>query len=339
MAVMSKMLGSALALAASVAASPVSPRSQIITKVSRDDPVRIIIDTDVQLEPMINASFADPGILRAGDGLWYAFATNNPNTGFNVPRASAPEPLGPWERIDGDAMPDLGWTNGEDYWAPDVRELPDGSYIMYFSGTFPGERHCVGVSRSATPEGPYEPDAEPWNCDHDLGGSIDPAGFFDEATGKMYVTYKIDGNALGNGGSCNNGIPPINNTPLMLQEVDAEDGSTKIGDAIEIMGLVEADGPVIEAPNIVEIDGTYVLFFSSGCYDGDGYSTKYAWADSVTGPYTRATETLLQSPDLGLRGPGGATSTEEGLKFLALHGYCGDSGRCFYVVPFEFEQD
>lgn len=84
------------------------------------------------------------------------------------------------------------------------------------------------------------------------------------------------------------------------------------------------------------VAGVYVLFFSTGCYDGEGYQTKYAYSSSVEGPYIRANETLLETPDLGLVGPGGATSTEDGTLILALHGYCG-STRCMYVVEYEVE--
>lgn len=316
-----------LSLACSVVASP-------YPRFSKRD-FKVIIDTDQILEPSLAGSFADPGLVQAGDGKWYAFATES--NGAHVPVAVADEPLGDWTRLEQDAMPDIGWTSGIDFWAPDVRRLSDGSYIMYFSGRYPGDRHCIGISRSSEVTGPYEPDPGPFVCELDRGGNIDPAGFLDEQTGKRYVTYKIDGNAVGNGGSCGNTVEPIVDTPLMLQEVDVGDGSTSIGDPVAILHLEpETEGPVIEAPNIVYIEGVYVLFYSSGCYDGDGYKTRYAYASSVSGPYTRAPETLLETPDLGLVGPGGATSTEDGTLILALHGYCGDK-RCMYVVEYEVE--
>ncbi|CRK23815.1 hypothetical protein BN1708_018068, partial [Verticillium longisporum] len=49
----------------------------------------------------------------------------------------------------------------------------------------------------------------------------------------------------------------------MLQEV-GPDGFTKIGNPVQILDRTEADGPLVEAPDIVRLeDGTYVLFFSS----------------------------------------------------------------------------
>lgn len=132
-------------------------------------------------------------------------------------------------------------------------------------------------------------------------------------------------------------MKPVVDTPLQLQEVDAADGSTPIGDAVTLLDLdPDSDGPVIEAPDIVSVGGVYVLFFSAGCYDGDGYEVRYAYASDVGGPYTRAPEPLLQTADLGLVGPGGATGTDDGTLVLALHGYCGDI-RCMYVVEYEIE--
>lgn len=308
-----------------------SPRPNGLSK--RD--FKVLIDTDAQLEPALPASFADPSIIRGDDGIWYAFATNS--GGVHVPMAHTRDPLGKWTRLAQDAMPDLGWTSGKDFWAPDVRQLPDGSYIMYFSGRVPGDKHCIGVARSESVTGPYKPDPQPLICPLNRGGAIDPSGFYDEATEKRYITYKVDGNAMGHGGSCGNSVAPIVDTPLMLQQVDNDDGSTLIGAPRPILHLRKEDGPVIEAPNIVKIDCKYVLFFSSGCFDGNGYKTKYAYASKPEGPYVRAGETLLESPDLGLAGPGGATSTEDGKLILALHGYC-DGGRCMYVVPYDVQQ-
>lgn len=189
-----KIVGLALLLAASASASPrASPPSFLrFTKprVKQGD-LKIIIDTNQTLVPSLQGPFADPGIIRADDGKWYAFSTQGP-TG-NVPVAVADQPLGNWTKLDQDAMPDDGWTSGKDFWAPDVRKLNDGTYVMYFSGRFPGSSHCIGVSRSDNVTGPYEPDPEPFACPLEDGGAIDPAGFYDEATGRRYVMYKVDG--------------------------------------------------------------------------------------------------------------------------------------------------
>jgi beta-xylosidase len=103
------------------------------------------------------------------------------------------------------------------------------------------------------------------------GGAIDPSGFQD-ADGTRYVVYKIDGNNIGHGGSCNNGVAPIVPTPIMLQQVES-DGITLVGGAQEILTNGEYDGPLVEAPSLSRISDPssaggqlYILFFSSNCF-------------------------------------------------------------------------
>ncbi|KAI9149212.1 hypothetical protein HJFPF1_11261 [Paramyrothecium foliicola] len=294
--------------------------------------------------------FPDPCILQAEDGVWYSFATNA--NGKHIQVAKAEDPLGEWELLGHDAMPYKAWTSGRNFWAPDVRRVGDGTYIMYYSGHRPQGKHCVGIARSRTVAGPYVPDDEPWECPLEIGGAIDPSGFEDPATGRRYVVYKVDGNAIGHGGSCNNMAEPQAATPIMLQEVDALDGSTKIGPPVAILDRTVDDGPLVEAPNLVRSarDGRYLLFFSSHCFTNPAYDVKFAWADAIEGPYyrgqgvTNGNDTagedgsLIRTGDFGLRGPGGMTSTvgralhgED--EVMLLHGRCGWR-RCMYALPY-----
>ncbi|KAH7318585.1 glycosyl hydrolase [Stachybotrys elegans] len=277
------------------------------------------------VQPKLAEDFPDPCVIQGDDGDWYAFATSG--NGHKVQMARASDILGDWERLDQEAVNNSAWTTGRNFWAPDVRRLEDGSYIMYFSGEVPDERkHCVGVARSQNITGPYTLDEDPWECPLEEGGAIDPSGFRDPATGRTYVVYKVDGNAAGSGGDCGAVMPDVGGTPLMLQEVSPEDGSLKIGDTVVILDRIgEEDGPLVEAPNLVRAaDGRYVLFYSAHCFTDPAYNVRYAWSDSVAGPYVRAPP-LVQTPDFGFEGPGGMTSTtgrvEEGEdEVLLLHG-------------------
>ncbi|EEY14086.1 glycosyl hydrolase family 43 protein [Verticillium alfalfae VaMs.102] len=244
--------------------------------------------------------FPDPCILQDDDGLWYSFATNS--GGRNVQAAVAPDSLGPWTYLDGDAMPDHSWTSG----ATRGRRRPAYGQTTATFFSFRGElpdadgRHCVGVALADSMTGPYRPMPEPWACHLDQGGAIDPAGFHDAGTGRRYVVYKVDGNHDGNGGDCGNSVDPVVSTPIMLQEV-GPDGFTKIGNPVQILDRTEADGPLVEAPDIVRLeDGTYVLFFSSWCYASDKYNINYAVSRRVEGPYIRSLRPLLQTGDYGL---------------------------------------
>jgi beta-xylosidase len=282
-------------------------------------------------QPELRLDFPDPAIIQDTDGTWYSFATNS--NGKHVQAARAPDPAGPWTWLDVELLPDGGWTTGLNTWAPDIRRVGTG-YVMYYSGEVPGAggRHCIGAATSKTILGPYAPKAEPFACPLDQGGAIDPSGFFDVATRKRYVTYKVDGNNIGHGGDCNNGVEPLVGTPLVLQEV-AADGLTPVGAPVTIMDRIAEDGPLVEAPNIARTtDGTYILFFSSHCFTDPNYDVKYATAKSVTGPYTRGGRALLKSGDFGLSGPGGATSVSSGGK-IVFHANC-EKGRCLYAADY-----
>ncbi|KAK4246286.1 glycoside hydrolase [Corynascus novoguineensis] len=194
--------------------------------------------------------------------------------------------------------------------------------------------HCIGAATSTTsPLGPYtplSPDDRPLICPSGAGGAIDPAAFADPATGRHYVVYKVDGNAMGSGGECNNGVAPFRRTPIVLQEIEvttttnadgAGMGVRLVGDGVELLDRDdEVDGPLVEAPDLLYSpprtaesrggsDGEkgerdterYVLFYSNHCWDGPGYSVNYAVAEgNITGPYKReATATAAGSGEKG----------------------------------------
>lgn len=143
--------------------------------------------------------------------------------------------------------------------------------------------------------------------DCSAGGAIDPAAFVD-TDGSLYLVWKVDGNNIGHGGNCNNGVDPIVPTPIMIQQLTADGTAFAAGSsATQVLDRGDADGPLIEAPSLVKKDGTYVLFFSSNCYSGSLYDVSYATASSVLGPYTKSSAALLVtgSPYSQLYSPGG----------------------------------
>ena len=183
--------------------------------------------------------------------------------------------------------------------------------------------HCLGVAASQSIAGPYVPRQKPWICPDPAtqGGAIDPDGFFDVSTGKQYVTYKVDGNSIGHGGSCNNDIAPIIPTPIMLQEVE-QDGISLIGSPIPILDRDDFDGPLIEAPALYRSDeGIYFLFYSSNCFTTPLYDVAFATATNISGPYTKSGRPLLitgDGPDLV--GPGGLDIITNG-NMVLFHGH------------------
>lgn len=201
--------------------------------------------------------------------------------------------------------------------------------------------HCFGAATSSNIEGPYTPTSDdPIACPLDQGGAIDAASFRDD-DGTRYITYKIDGNAIGSGGYCNNGDGTAK-TPIMLQKVQ-EDGVTLIDGPVQILTNDRADGPLVEAPSMVKSDGNYILYFSSQCYTDDRYDTSYATSSSLSGPFTKAALPLLENlkgSKNGYYGSGGADADADGTH-IVFHAYASEAAiggrRSMYVGTVGFD--
>ena len=283
--------------------------------------------------PVFPDNFPDPSFIQdPTDNSWYAFSTTS--AGQNVPTAHSPD-FNTWTIIDGyDALPTVGaWSTGANVWAPDVVQLSNGNFVLYYTATSTQDpsAHCIGAATSTNAKGPYTPIDASIACPTDQGGAIDPAGFADvpdaSGTPHQYVVYKIDGNSIGPGGNCNNGNGPesgLKDTPIMLQEVSPTDGYSTIGEPVTILHRGAADGPLVEAPSLVRVDnggsGLYVLFFSSNCYAGPYYDTSYATStNGVTNggqPYQKSAQPLLVTGTGGLYSPGGLDVGVDGSKVL-----------------------
>ncbi|KAF7712585.1 Arabinan endo-1,5-alpha-L-arabinanase [Penicillium ucsense] len=282
----------------------------------------------------INSDFADPSVISTGDGH-YAFATGG--NGVNVQMAHSTD-LTNWELMSGhDAMPGPypSWVAGSPaIWAPDVIQRDDGKFIMYVSASASQDasKHCVGAAVADQVTGPYTLEQSPLACPLDKGGAIDADGFKDGNT--YYVVYKVDGNSLNQGST-------LNPTPIMLQQLNS-DGVTPNGDPVQLIDRDNNDGPLVEAPSLVNVGGTYYLTFSSNWYNTPKYDVSYAIASSVTGPYNK-----VQYPDApllvsghsssagALSGPGGADFNGDGSK-IVFHAFKNgkniDDGRAMYVA-------
>ena len=192
---------------------------------------------------------------------------------------------------------------------------------MYYSASVassPG-KHCIGAATASNLEGPYSPYATPLFCDLASGGAIDPNSFTDPVSGTQWVVYKVDGNSLGHGGACGNSVQPIVPTPIILQQVSAQDGVSIIGAGYEVAVNTGSDASSVEAPALLYTPSsrTYTLFFNSGCFTETSYSVQYATSSgSITGPYYRNPSPLLTTGTLGVYIPGGVDVVKDGSKMI-----------------------
>lgn len=260
---------------------------------------------------MAGQNFPDPSVIKVGSS-WYGFATNGKDSKGNMMhiQMATTADFKTWTYNDGtDGMPTLAsWIDAASprVWAPDVSQLADGSFVMYYTAALKSKTnlHCLGVATSKHVQGPYKDSSStPWVCPTAQGGAIDPSGYLN-SDGTRWVVYKIDGNAIGHGGVCGNTVAPIVSTPIMLQQVNAADGVTKIGSPVQLITNGKYDGPVTEAPSLSYLDGKYVLFFSSNCFATPKYDVSYATATNIKGPYTKYGPLFVTGTD-GMTAPGG----------------------------------
>ena len=104
---------------------------------------------------------------------------------------------------------------------------------------------------------------------------------------------------------------------------------TFVGGSVTILdndGL--SDQGVVEAPSLVRVGGTYILFFSSGCFTTSNYTVSYATSSDIKGPYERAAKPLFETGDYDLLAPGGMDIDLDG-KHMLFHADYGH-GRTLY---------
>ncbi|MDX1993270.1 MAG: glycoside hydrolase family 43 protein [bacterium] len=305
----------------------------IIPAQAQDSTPEAETSIDTYTNPVLDRDFPDPDVLVV-DGAYYAYATNTDIDGqpINIQVARS-EDLVTWEYV-GEALPDLHpWARQEfgPQWAPEVTTTDDG-YLMYFVTRLAlgdGGIQCIGTAISAAPEGPFEPvGAEPFICQQDEGGSIDPSSFVD-ADGRRYVLWKNDGNSQGRP------------TWLYIQPV-SEDGLTLEDEPVRLLTVDQPwEGNLIEAPTLWLHDDRYYLFYSANAYDSRNYGVGYAVSDDLLGPYEKPQrEALLETriPE-GIVGPGGQDIVldEDGNTWMLYHNWMGGGYRAMSLVALDWE--
>jgi arabinan endo-1,5-alpha-L-arabinosidase len=152
-------------------------------------------------------TFADPSVIRAKDGYWYAYGTTDPlregeGTRHIIPTARSTD-LVNWTYV-GDAFIDStlpSWAAPDAaLWAPDIRYL-DGTYYLYYvvtqtTVTDEPNDNAIGVATAPSPTGPWTdsggPVVGPRRGDSgnpgDFKWTFDPSEFTDR-DGTRYLYY------------------------------------------------------------------------------------------------------------------------------------------------------
>jgi len=227
--------------------------------------------------PVMDADFPDPAVLRAQDGFYYAYATQTQRQGrwINIQVARSRD-LTHWRHL-GDALaakPRWARTT-QDFWAPHV--VRNGSrYLMYFSAKpdSADERHglCLGVATAKSPAGPFTDMGRPLQCGEGFV-NIDPMAFDDPATGKRLLYW-------GSGFA-----------PIKVQEL-ARDGMrfaprSAPRDLVWPNPVKGAFPVLVEGSWVIRRGGYYYLFYSGDncCGPKADYAVMVARSRSATGPF------------------------------------------------------
>jgi len=110
-------------------------------------------------------TYADPSVIKAKDGYWYAYATSDPlregQTEIVPMHVARSADLVRWEYLGPifSAANRPAWADPTSFfWAPDIRFL-NGRYVLYYTVTNtadnPGDDSAIGVATAPTPAGPW----------------------------------------------------------------------------------------------------------------------------------------------------------------------------------------
>ena len=281
-----------------------------------------LAQTVTNRQPVIDMSAPDPTVIRAEDGTFYLYATEDMR---NVPIFHSAN-LVDWKLV-GTAFTDNSrpkWLPKGGIWAPDIQRVGGKYHLYYAKSVWGGEWDAgIGVAVSNNPAGPFV-DRGCMFTSKQIGiqNCIDP--FYIEDGGKKYLFF----------GSFH-GIYGV--------ELTADGLHVKQGAKPR-----EVAGTFMEATYIRRRGGYYYLFGSTGtCCEGarSTYRITIGRSKSLFGPYVdKAGQRLLDNhynilldKDDSVLGPGhnaGLITDDAGNDYMLYHGFKAsdpDAGRVVWL--------
>lgn len=212
--------------------------------------------------PVVATSLPDPTIIKANDGTFYLYATENTR---NVPIYKSKN-LVDWKFV-GTAFTDLTRPTFEPnggIWAPDINYI-NGKYVLYYSmSVWGGEETCgIGVAVADNPEGPFTDMGKMFRS-NEIGVTNSIDQFYIEDNGKKYLFW---GSFRG------------------IYAIELSDDGLSIKPGAEKQQIA---GTAFEGTYIYKRNGYYYLFASWGtCCEGvnSTYKLVAGRSTSLFGPY------------------------------------------------------
>jgi hypothetical protein len=262
--------------------------------------------------PLSPLDTPDSDVVRLG-GTYYAFSTGD---GFdNIPVMITTD-LSSWPQtllfnpdvrdalpcqtgtVQGGTCQISAWAtrapgNGSP-WSPSMIQV-GGEFYLFYAAWDPSVSHyCIGVAESTGVTGPDVDDsAGPVVCQPDIGGSIDPDVYQDQA-GNYYLAWKN-----------NDGYSSTSPATLWVSPVAFDaDGAQLVGSTSALITQNRMWETTIEQPDMVLLGGRWLLFFSGGLWETSGYSIAYANCQGPVGPCADPNMTPVFASAGAVAGPG-----------------------------------
>ena len=234
--------------------------------------------------PVLARDFADPAVLRAPDGWFFAYATQTPHGRMLNIQVARSRDLVQWQHL-GDALPDKPrWAaNKQNFWAPHViYDAQQEKYFMYYSAEPDNARgKCLAVAVARAAAGPFVDSGEPLLCGkgHE---HIDPMAFDDPQSGRRLLYW-------GSGF-----------WPIRVQELAADRLRFAPGTAPTPLVFPDKQKEyreLIEGAWVTRREGFYYLFYSGDrcCERRPRYAVMVARARSPLGPFEEYPHAILRN--------------------------------------------
>lgn len=264
--------------------------------------------------PIINENCPDPSIIKAADGYFYVYTTQNnlPGNTRYIPIHRSKD-LVSWDYIGTvfDENNHPTWVPNARLWAPSMNYI-NGKYVLYYSlgvwgGTYDS---AIGVATADNPRGPFIDQGKILDfTSQRVNNSIDP--FYIEDNEHKYLVW---GSFYG-----------IYAVELSTNGIAVKDGVEK----------VQLAGNQMEGSYIAQHDGYFYLIGSTGtCCEGkhSTYHLIFGRSKNVLGPYVTkdgkrmldgAGDLLLQGNDtwVGTGHNAEFVKDDEGNEWIIYHAY------------------
>lgn len=233
--------------------------------------VSAVQDLAQYTNPVFEPILADPTVIRANDGWFYAYGTMDDwgdGKGAHLVPVVRSKNLIEWSYLKDAFLTKPGWKDKGGIWAPDVVQV-NGKYHLYYAYSTWGDANPgIGLAVSDSAAGPFTDAGKLFlSQEIDVPNSIDP--FYLENNRKKYLFW----------GS-------YSNTPAQgTYGIELSQDGKAVPDLSKKFKVAAGDFEAV----MIQKKGAYYYFFGSkgGCCDGakSTYNLRVGRSKDIAGPY------------------------------------------------------